>query len=105
MVICMATKSILKNIDIKDKKPSKSLVIALEKAAGKQATDVHLSRTYEDVRVEKLRSILNLRDVFQDNIPEELPDEADLAMLAEIKLAPDCQEFISSDNAMKALGF
>lgn len=57
-VIYMATKSILKNVDIKDKKLGKSLVIALENAAGKHAKDVQLSRTYEDVRGEKLRSIL-----------------------------------------------
>ena len=54
----MATKSILKNVDIKDKKLSKSLVIALENASKKHAVDVTLSRTYEDVRGEKLRSIL-----------------------------------------------
>ena len=54
----MATKSILKNVDIKDKKLSKSLVIALEKAAGKHAKDVKLRRTYEDIRGDKLRSIL-----------------------------------------------
>lgn len=53
----MATKSILKNIDIKDKKLGKSLVIALENASGKHSKDVQLSRTYEDVRGEKLRSI------------------------------------------------
>lgn len=57
-VMYMATKSILKNVDIKDKKLGKSLVIALEHAAGKHAKDVELSRTYEDVRGEKLRSIL-----------------------------------------------
>lgn len=55
----MATKSILKNVDIKDKKLGKSLVIALEHAADKHAKDVHLSRTYDDVRGEKLRSILS----------------------------------------------
>lgn len=55
----MATKSILKNIDIKDKKLGKSLVIALENAAGKHAKDVQLTRTYEDVWGDKLRSILN----------------------------------------------
>lgn len=54
----MATKSILKNVDIKDKRLGKSLVIALEHAAGKHAKDVQLSRTYEDVRGEKLRNIL-----------------------------------------------
>ena len=55
----MATKSILKNVDIKDKKMGKSLVRALENAKGKHAKDVQLSRTYEDVRGDKLRSILH----------------------------------------------
>ena len=54
----MATKSILKNVDIKDKKLGKSLVIALENAAGKHIKEVQLSRRYEDVHGEKLRSIL-----------------------------------------------
>lgn len=55
----MATKSILKTIDIKDKKLGKALILALENAANKQAQDVQLSRTYEDVKGEKLRSIIN----------------------------------------------
>lgn len=54
----MATKSILKSVDIKEKKLGKSLVIALENAAGKRSKDVQLSRTYEDIHGEKLRSIL-----------------------------------------------
>ena len=54
----MATKSILKNVDIKDKKLGKSLVVALENAADKHSKTVQLSRTYEDVRGDKLRSIL-----------------------------------------------
>lgn len=57
-VIYMATKSILKSVDIKDKKLGKSLVIALEKAADKHAKNVQLSRTYEDAKGDKLRSIL-----------------------------------------------
>ena len=52
----MATKSILKNVDIKDKKLGKSLVI--ENAACKHIKEVQLSRRYEDVHGEKLRSIL-----------------------------------------------
>lgn len=55
----MATKSMLKNVDIKDKKLGKSLVVALENASHKKAKEVQLSRTYEDVRGEKLRGILN----------------------------------------------
>lgn len=54
----MSTKSILKNIDIKDKKLGKSLVIALENAAKKHAKDVQLSRSYEDVKGDKLKIIL-----------------------------------------------
>lgn len=37
------------------------------------------------------------------NIPEALPDDVDLAMLAEIKTDPDCREFVSSEEAMKLL--
>ncbi|MCM1112190.1 MAG: hypothetical protein NC399_02930 [Muribaculum sp.] len=55
----MATKSILKNVDIKDKKLGKSLVIALEHAAGKHAKDVQLSRTYEDARGDRLNAIFD----------------------------------------------
>ena len=47
----MATKSILKNVDIKDKKLGKSLVIALENAAGKHAKDVQLSRTFGEINL------------------------------------------------------
>ncbi len=54
----MATKSILKNVDIKDKKLGKALIIALENASGKHAKDVTLSRTYEDVKGDRLKSIL-----------------------------------------------
>lgn len=53
----MATKSILKNINIKEKKLGKSLVIALENAAGKHSKDVQLTRTYEEVQSDKLRMI------------------------------------------------
>ncbi len=58
-VIYMATKSLLKNVDIKDKKLGKSLVIALEHASNKRTAEVQLSRTYEDVRGEKLRRIFD----------------------------------------------
>ncbi len=55
----MATKSILKNVDIKDKKLGKALILALENAAEKESKEVELSRTYEDAKGEKLRSIFN----------------------------------------------
>lgn len=53
----MATKSILKNVDIQDKKLGKSLIVALENAAGKKAKDVTLSRTYKEVRGDKIKEI------------------------------------------------
>lgn len=38
------------------------------------------------------------------SIPEEAPDDIDLAMLAEIENNPDCHEFISSEEALRELG-
>jgi hypothetical protein len=38
------------------------------------------------------------------DIREELPDEIDLSMLAEIEKNPDCRDFVSSAEAMKILG-
>lgn len=55
----MATKSILKNVDIKDKKLGKQLVIALENASSKKSKQVTLSRTYQDIRGEKIKEVLN----------------------------------------------
>lgn len=55
----MATKSILKNVDIKDKKLGKQLVIALENASSKSSKQVTLSRTYQDIRGEKIKEVLN----------------------------------------------
>lgn len=53
----MATKSILKNIDIKQKNLGRSLVVALENASGKTSKDVKLSRTYKDIRGDKIKEI------------------------------------------------
>lgn len=39
-----------------------------------------------------------------DNVPKELPDKIDLAMLDEIENNPDCREFVSSDEAMRLIG-
>jgi len=55
----MATKSILKNVDIKERRLGKSLVVALEQASNKSSKDVTLSRTYSDVRGEKIKEIFN----------------------------------------------
>lgn len=53
----MATKSILKNVDIKDKKLGKSLVVALENAYEKSSKKVSLTRTYSDIRGEQIKDI------------------------------------------------
>ena len=51
-----------------------------------------------------------IKDEFSDDevswalIPEEEPDEIDLQMLKEIEENPDCNEFISSQEAKKILG-
>ena len=39
-----------------------------------------------------------------DDIDEVEPDEIDLAMLREAETDPDCQTFVSSEEAMKELG-
>lgn len=38
------------------------------------------------------------------NIEEVEPDETDIAMIREIETDPDCQSFVSSEEAMKELG-
>lgn len=53
----MATKSILKNIDIHEKKQGKSLVIALEHASRRKAKEVTLSRSYTEVHGEQIKEI------------------------------------------------
>lgn len=55
----MATKSILKNVDITNEALAKSLVIALEKAANIKSPTVTLSRTYEEVHGEKIKLIFS----------------------------------------------
>lgn len=57
----MATKSILKNIDIKDKKLGKSLLSALENASGKSSKEVEMTRTYTDVHGEKIKDVLGVK--------------------------------------------
>ncbi len=46
--VIMATKSILKDIDIKDKESAKALIVALEKAEKKKKKNIEVSRTYSD---------------------------------------------------------
>lgn len=53
----MATKSILKNIVIKDKKSSSDLINALESAKGKKAVDVTFSRSVRTADDEMIRKM------------------------------------------------
>lgn len=38
-----------------------------------------------------------------NNIPEEDPDEIDLAMLRAIETDPECKEFLSAEESRKVL--
>ncbi len=51
----MATKSILKNIDIKDKKMGSAIVYALEGSKRKKNKNITISRTYEEIKGEKVK--------------------------------------------------
>ena len=53
----MATKSILKNIDIKSKELGRSLIIALEQAEKKSAKEVVLRRSFKELRGNKIKEI------------------------------------------------
>lgn len=53
----MATKSILKNIDIKTPSAARSLVSALENAKGKCAKPVVNNRTFSDASREEIRKM------------------------------------------------
>lgn len=53
----MATKSITKNIDIRDKTLGKSLVNALENAKGKKSKEVEYSKAYREIRGDKIKKI------------------------------------------------
>lgn len=53
----MATKSILKNININQKKLSRNFVIALETAQDVQSKDVKLSRSCKDVKKDEIKDL------------------------------------------------
>jgi hypothetical protein len=53
----MATKSILKTIQIKDPRAAKRLALALDHAQKKSAKHVTISKSYSDVRADELRSM------------------------------------------------
>lgn len=53
----MATRSITKNIDIRDKRLGKNFIVALENAATKKSKDVQMPRTYADLSGEQIKQI------------------------------------------------
>lgn len=53
----MATKSIMKNIDIRDKNLGKNLITALENASGKHGKNVQISRSYSEAKGEQIKKI------------------------------------------------
>lgn len=53
----MATKSVLKSINIKDRKAAFALVNALENAQGKKAKPVEHSRSFSDASREEIRAM------------------------------------------------
>ncbi len=57
----MATKSILKNIDIRDKKSAFALINALENASKKHAQPVTKSRGFSDASVDDIQKMFGER--------------------------------------------
>lgn len=53
----LATKSVLKTIDIKSRKSALALVNALENAKGKHAQDVVKNRTFSDANRDEIRKM------------------------------------------------
>ena len=53
----MATKSVLKNIDVKTRNSALALVNALENAKGKHAQPVKRTRTFSDASKEEIRKM------------------------------------------------
>lgn len=53
----MATKSITKNVDIKDKRLCRNFVAALENAENKHSKEVILSRSFKELKGDKIREI------------------------------------------------
>ena len=53
----MATKSVLKNVDIKTRESALALVNALENAKGKHAQHVEKTRTFSDANREEIRKM------------------------------------------------
>jgi len=53
----MATKSILKNIDIRNKSLCRNLLNALEHAEGKKSKEVKLNKPYAEIKKEQIKEL------------------------------------------------
>ena len=53
----MATKSILKNIDIRERRMGRALILALEKSEATEGKEVELSRICREIKGEKIKDI------------------------------------------------
>jgi len=56
----VATKSILKNVDIKDKKFARSFIYALEQSQNKKVKEVQLSRTCSEATAEEIKLLFGV---------------------------------------------
>jgi len=54
----MATKSILKNIVIKDKRLTRNLIFALENSRNKKHKDVKLTKPYHEIKRNEIKHFL-----------------------------------------------
>ncbi len=57
----MATKSIIKDVNIKDKKLANAFVYAMEKSKEKKSKEVVLSRTCEEASAETIRLLFGTK--------------------------------------------
>ncbi len=58
----MATKTFLKNINIRDKTLGDNLVNALEHAKEKHSIDVTLTKTFREVRKDQIKALFGEED-------------------------------------------
>lgn len=58
----MATKSVLKNIDLKTRKSANALVSALENAKGKSEQAVVKQRAFSDASREEIKKMFEVRE-------------------------------------------
>ena len=58
----MATKSILKSVEIKNKETAVSLISALENAKGKHAKPVVIQRSFSDASRDEIRKMFGNRE-------------------------------------------